>query len=186
MSTPDARDAAQRALARAAGFAAFSAWVMLALGALSLLVSLRAPIVASVVISAAVLVNGAVELRFGRRLGQRDPAAPRWLALNQLALGLEVMAYAAVQSRAFGPEQIDNALRQPLVRQLIDALDPEYVRELLDMLPQTVRITYLAVGALALAGCIAAAAYYASRARCLRTLAEIPPEAAGAASSDHA
>ena len=106
---------------------------MLALGALSLLVSLRAPVAASVAISAAVLVNGAVELRFGRRLAQRDPAAPRWLALNQLALGLEILAYAAIQSRAFGPEQIDNALRQPLVRQLIDALDPEYVRELLDM-----------------------------------------------------
>ncbi len=187
MSGADPREAAQRSLARAAAFASFSGWVMLVLGALSLLVSLRAPVSASFAISAAVVVNGWIELRFGRRLRSHDPAAPRWLAGNQLALGIEVAAYILFQSQAFGPGQIENVLRRPSIRQILSALDPEAVRAVVDMLPETLRLAYFTVGVLALAGCIAAAAYYASRARCLRILAA-SASSAGATStvpSDH-
>lgn len=179
MSAPDTLAAdpcatAERAVTRAAAFAALSAWTMLVLGVLSLLISLRAPLSASFAISAAVVVNGWIERRFGRRLAACDPAAPRALALNQVALGLEILAYAFWQSRAFGPEQIEAVLRRPLVAKLIDALDPRIAGDALAVLPQAVRTTYVAIGVLAFIGCIAAAAYYGSRSRCLRVIAAGP------------
>jgi len=164
------RAAAARAVARAAGVAKVSSLTMLVLGGLSLLVSLPRPLSAGFAISVAVVINGCIERRFGRRLAAYDPVAPSRLALNQIALGLEVLAYAAWQARAIGPEQLDAVLRRPLVAQVLAALDPEVVRQMLEQLPAAVGVVYWIVGAGTLLGCAATAVYYFSRSRALRVL----------------
>lgn len=168
------RAAAQRALARAAGVARVSSVVMLALGALSLLVSIRAPLSAGFMISAAVCINGWFERRLGRRLGALDARAPRGLALNQLALGLEVLAYAAWQAHAIGPEQIDVVLQRPVIARFLAALDPAVLATLLEQLPAAVRLLYYAVGGGTFLGCVATAGYYFSRSGALQLLAGPP------------
>lgn len=168
---PGPRAAAERSLARAVGVAKVSSGVMLALGALSTLVSLRAPLSASFAISVAVVGNGWLERHFGRRLATREARAPVRLALNQATLGLEVMAYAAWQAQAIGPAQIEGVLRRPLVAPLLAALDPAVLGELLEQLPVAVRVTYLVIGAATFLGCLATAGYYLSRSRVLRLLA---------------
>lgn len=151
-----------------------SSGVMLGLGALSTLVSIRAPLSASLTISVAVVGNGWLERHFGRRLASRDARAPMRLALNQAALGLEVMAYAAWQAQAIGPAQIEGVLRRPLVAQVLAAMDPAVLEELLEKLPLAVRVTYLAIGAATFLGCLVTAGYYLSRSRVLRALVDVP------------
>jgi hypothetical protein len=168
---PAVREAAERAIARAAGVARVSSFAMLVLGAVSVLVSVRAPLSAGFAISVAVCLNGWFERRFGRRLAARDPGAPWRLALNQVALGLEVLAYAAWQAHAIGPEQIDAVLRRPFVARFLTALDPSVLANLLEQLPAAVRLIYFVVGGGTCLGCLATAGYYASRARAVRMLA---------------
>lgn len=167
---PAARAAAERAIARAAGVARVSSLAMLVLGAVSVVVCIRAPWSAGFAISVAVCVNGWLERRFGRRLAALDTGAPWRLALNQVALGLEVLVYAAWQARAIGPDQIDAVLRRPLVAQFLAALDPAALAPLLEQLPATVRVVYFVVGGGTCLGCLATAGYYGSRARVLRAL----------------
>lgn len=170
------RAAAARALARTGAIVSVSAWVLLVLGGASLAVSLAHPLSASFAISVAVVIHGWIERRLGMRLTARDIRAPRRLAFNQLALGVEIAAYAAWQAHIFGPEQIEHVLQRPLVAQLLGAMEPGLVGEVLQILPHAVRVLYLIVGAAALIGCIATAGYYASRVRCIRLLEPgLPP-----------
>lgn len=162
---------AARTVSRAVGVARVSSWVMLTLGGLSALVGIVRPWSAGFAISVAVVVNGWIERRLVLRLAAHDRAAPARLALNQLALGLEVLAYAAWQARAIGPEQIDAVVRRPLVAQFLAALDPEVLQELHGMLPAAVRAIYLIVGAGTFLACAATGAYYLTRSRALRILA---------------
>jgi len=163
--------AAARAVARAAGLARVSSIIMLVLGGASLLVCVRAPLSAGFAISVAVLINGWIEHRLGRRLAAHDHAAPARLALNQLALGLAVMAYAAWQAHAIGPEQIDAVLRRPFVAQVLAELDPAVVHPMLERLPLAVGVVYWIVGGGTFLGCAATAVYYFSKSRALRVLA---------------
>lgn len=174
LASPE-RVAAERALARAAGVARVSAWVMLVLGAASVLASVRTPISAGFAISVAVVINGWFERRWARRLAERMPSAPSRLAINQVALGCEVLAYAVWQAYAVGPEQIDAVLRRPVIARFLVALDPAAVHQLVGMLPSGVRFVYLLVGAGTFLGCAATGAYYLSRSRALRLLAGPPP-----------
>lgn len=166
------RVAAERAVGRAVGVGRVSSWVMLVLGGLSMLVSITRPLSAGFAISVAVIVNGWVERRMVRRLAAHDRAAPARLAFNQLALGLEVLAYAAWQAHALGPEQIDAVLRRPLIAQFLAALEPGVLGPVLEALPAALRIVYLVVGAGTFLGCAATAGYYLSRSRALRQLAD--------------
>lgn len=165
------QDAAERSIARAVGVARVSSWVMLILGVASLLVSLRAPLSAGCAISIAVCLNGWIERDGARRLARHDREAPKRLALNQVALGLEVLAYAAWQAHAIGPEQIDAVLRRPLIARFLAALDAGALQQITDLLPAGVRAVYLIVGAGTFLGCCGTAAYYLSRVRALRVLA---------------
>mgnify|MGYP005854773169 CR=1 FL=1 len=171
-----ARAAAVRAVAHAAGIATASAWVMLVLGAASLAVSLTAPLSASFAISVAVLFHGWLERRLARHLVACDIRAPRKLALNQVALGIEIAAYAVWQAHVLGPEQIDLVVRRPIVARFLSAMDLALLEEVLRLLPAAVRVLYLVVGGAALVGCIATAAYYGSRVRCVRlSQSGVPP-----------
>lgn len=172
---PHDRAQAERAIGRCAGLAGVSAWIMLVLGGLSLLVSLAHPLSAGFAISAAVVVNGWLERRFARELARADLRAPSRLAVNQLALGLEIAAYGAWQAWTFSSDDIDRVLQRPVVARFLAVLDPAAVSQLVGELPEAVRTLYWTVGGLACLGCVVTAWYYHSRTRSVRLLAANPP-----------
>jgi len=160
----------QRALARSAGLARLSSLTMLVLGGASLVVSARSPWSAGFAVSGAVVANGLIERHWGRRLAAMDVRAPSRLALNQVAVGLEVLVYALWQAHTLDSAQIDGVLQRPMVASLLRAIDPQVLEGVLELLPAAVKIMYAMVGAGTLLGCLATAWYFGSQVRVLRRL----------------
>jgi hypothetical protein len=79
---------------RAATVAAISGWSLIVFAALTALGVLFGSITA-LVMALALAVLGWNELRGGAMLRRLDPRGPRTLALNQLTLGVVIVAYAA-------------------------------------------------------------------------------------------
>jgi hypothetical protein len=167
VSPPDleSRARALRAIERATTFTRISALALMVLAGLSTAVNAPHPLSAHFVISVLALGNGVIEWRLARRLRARDASVLGPLAANQLVLGAEIFLYGVWQAVAVDPAQIAALLRQPPLREMLDALPVAQQRLLLDMLPSAVRAMYLIVGAGALLGCAAIALYHRSRRR---------------------
>lgn len=174
----EAYAAAARKVARAAGVAMASAWTMLVLGGLSLALSIRAPWSASAAISLAICINGWIERREARALKAFVPTAPLRLAINQIAIGLEIAAYAVWQARTLGPEELDALLARPLIAGLLERLPREVVAEMVTLLPGVIDTLYLIVGAGAFIGCVITAWYYRTCLPALRLLSATPASTA--------
>lgn len=177
----DAVEASGRAIARAVVYARFSGGTLVLLGLLSALVSARHPVSAGFAISVAVVANGVIELREAARLRRHDPRAPRRMALNQLALGLEIAAYSAWQVYAVTPEMVQQLLARPMVAGVLELVEPAVLEAVVALVPPMIRLLYLIVGFVAVAGCGAVAWFYRSRSRHLAALAgrEAAPSAEG-------
>jgi hypothetical protein len=154
-----------RKLALAAKWARVSGGSVLVLGVLSALTCVRQPLTAGFVVSLAVLVNGAVEWIWAERLRTGNPGAPRVLAWNQVALGLEIALYAAWQMVHLTPDAIQRVLAGPLVRMLLGRLSREETAYLLALLQPMVLTLYGVVGLVAVASCGGVALFYLSRRR---------------------
>jgi hypothetical protein len=152
-------------LASAAKWARVSAGSVLVLGGISALACAWQPLSAGFAISLAVLVNGTIEWVWADRLRRGQPGAPAVLAWNQVALGLEIALYAAWQVVHLTPEAIQRVLAGPLVRVALGRLTRQETAVLLDLLEPMVRVSYLVVAVVAVAGCGGTALFYLSRRR---------------------
>lgn len=144
---------------------------MIGLAGISALVGLIHPLSAGFSISLAVIGNGVLEMRWARRLAALDARAPQAMALNQLALGLEIAAYAAWQWMQVSPQAVGAALGGRLAARVLSSLPPELVAELVAKIPPMLRLSYTAVGAGAVVGCGCTAWYYAAKRREVALLA---------------
>lgn len=149
-----------RAIARRVTWARFSAITLLLLGAGSAVAGLLHPLSPGFFVSLAVMVNGALEWRGARRLAGGEVGATTLLAWNQIALGLEITAYALWQLTTLRPEMIEGVLARPVVTALLGHLAPDELAFLLDLLTPAVRAMYATVAVVALVGCGATAWFY--------------------------
>ena len=107
---------------RAARTAISSAITTLVIGASALPFTLIWPSLASVFITVGIGAIGVFEFLGYRKMRQADPAAPGYLATNQLAfLGLIVM-YCAIQMLSFSTEDAKAAALSPEVRAQLSAM----------------------------------------------------------------
>jgi hypothetical protein len=170
-------DKAKRAVKRAVGLARTSAFVMIFLGGLFALIGIMHPLSPGFLVSVAVFVNGIIEWRGARALRAFDMEAPDRLAINQVALGIELVVYAMWQTKVLSPEVLDAMLRGPLVAPVLEMYPPDMVIMLEEILPQLVRLFYFLVAVVAVIGCGATALYYRSRSRFLSAArTTLPPE----------
>ncbi len=154
-----------RAWSRSIGLARASAVTLIVLAGLSTVVNVLHPLTPHFLVSVAALVNGVLEWRFAGRLAKRDPRAPRWLAINQLALGGEILIYSLWRAATLMPADILAVLDRPEVRSLLEAMPREEINLLREMLPPLLRAMYLIVGIVAVIGCAGMALYYRTRQR---------------------
>lgn len=176
-STPDEKTRAIRAVNRTAGLARASGFVMIVLGGIFAVVGIRDPISPGFFISVAVLVNGIIEWRGAASMRALDEKAPGRLAINQVALAVELVVYAVWQIRVFDPGLIDELLASPMVAPVLELYPADVVLMMREMLPQFVRLFYNLVGVVALVGCGGTAWYYRSRLRHLLVAkSAAPPE----------
>lgn len=163
VSTEKAR--ALRSVNRAANLARVSSFVMIVLGGIFALVGIRDPVSPGFLISAAVFLNGVIEWRGASALRALDEKAPGRLAINQVALGVELVIYAIWQSQVLDPEMIDQLMSSPMVAPALEFYPADVVLMVREMLPQFIRLFYNVVGVVAVLGCGGTAWYYRSRLR---------------------
>jgi len=114
---------------RAARTALSSAITTLVIGACALPFTVIWPSLASVFITAGIGAVGVFEFLGYRKMRQADPAAPGYLATNQLAfLGL-IVTYCAIQMLSFSTEDAKAAALSPEVRSQLRAM-PDMAREI--------------------------------------------------------
>jgi hypothetical protein len=166
---------AVRAVRRASIVALVSGVTLTALAGASALFGLLHPLSAGFLISIAVVANGIYEWRWSKRLAALDARAPARLAWNQCALGLEIAVYSIWQYGTFDAEAIRRLLARPLVRPVLEMLEPEVTEMLSEMLPTVFRLFYAIIGVVALCGCGATAWYYRSRLAAVRVVRSAPP-----------
>jgi hypothetical protein len=154
-----------RSIARAVRFARASAITLLVLGGLSTLVNVLHPLSVHFLISVVALGVGLAEWILAGQLARLDARAPVRLAWNQVVLGGGILAYGLHQARVMTPEVALAYLDRPLLRPLWEALPPEEIRIIHEMLPPMLRVAYYAVGIGGALGCGAVALYYRSRRR---------------------
>lgn len=165
------RTAAQRALKRGVGLARASGMCLIVLGAISILLGLLDPLSVGMVISIAVVANGIIEWRAAGRLRALDGSAVDVLAINQIALGGEIGAYAIWRSQTIDVNMIERALRQPMVVTVLELYPPDVVDLMREMLPALIRSGFLFGGVIAVLGCVVMAFYYRSRRKHVARLA---------------
>lgn len=170
-------DLARRAVKRALGYAYVSGISLIVLGVISATVSIRNPLSASFGISLAVIVNGVIEYRLAKRLRDGCVRAPARMALNQLVLGFEIVAYSAWQIYVLTPEAVQQILARPMVADVLGMLEPEVVQLTVELLPPMVRMLYLIVAIVAVLGCAGVAWFYQSREKHQRVLNAAETEA---------
>lgn len=143
--------------------ARLSSLVMIVLGAISMLLSIRHPLSPSFLVSVAVLVIGIIEWRAGQALRALDEKAPGRLAINQMALGVAIAIYAMYKGLSFDPSMVDDLLDRETIAPLLDLYPPDVVSSVRDMLPRLVPLMYYFIGAVAMLGAWATARFYRSR-----------------------
>lgn len=162
---------ASRKLRRTAAVARFSAWTTGILGAITLLGILFGDIT-SLVLAAALMAVAIREGWLAGRLALLHPGAPNALAINQLALGVVIVAYAAWQLRAAIASSGLSSAPEPTGDPQVDAM-------LGDIGALTRQITVAFYIAVAIGGAIAtglmAIYYHRRRAMLDRFLATTPP-----------
>lgn len=102
--------------------ASASAGTSLTLGVLAVLVAALAGGWEGWFVATGLLAVGAVEYCGGRRIRRADPASPRLLALNQLALLAIITAYCLSQMLLFSPETARSTLLSGEFRAQLAAL----------------------------------------------------------------
>ena len=176
-STPVEKTRAVRAVNRVANLARVSGSVMIVLGGIFSVVGIRNPVSPGFFISVAVLANGVIEWRGAKAMRALDEKAPARLAINQVALAVELVVYAIWQSQVLDPEMIDRLMAGPMVAPALDLYPADAVLMVREMLPRLVRLFYTLVGVVALVGCGGTAWYYRSRLRhLLMAKSNMPPK----------
>jgi hypothetical protein len=189
-SVPPISSAQQRALAEAEltakrfafapKLASFNGVTLLLAAALSLLLSLSAP--SGLAPAALLAVCGWIELSYGKKLRDYEPAAPLALALNQLALLVAIVAYAVwkLSAAVSGRLSLASELQaHPELAAMLDNFGDPALNDALAVMSDLFR-TGLIVGysALILVAVIvqgAVAYYYSSRRKHLREFLERTP-----------
>jgi len=130
-------------------------------GAMSLAISLWSLAIAGMLVSAAILVHGLVELRARKRaLKKADDHSWRILVRNQLALAISVSLYALWQIYALDVENAREILEQPVVVEILALYPPNLIAMIDAWLPRIVAAFYWTVIAIVCLACGATAAYY--------------------------
>ena len=152
---------------RAATVAAVSGWSMAVFAGLTLLGVLFGSLI-SLVLTLSLAALAWNELRGGAMLKRFDPRGGKRLAMNQVALGVLIVAYAAWS--------LASALRTPALAALGGTTgDPQMDAMVADL---TRTVAYGLYGAMAAAGIVIpglTAWYYATRARVVRDLLSTTP-----------
>lgn len=133
------------------------------LGGISILLCLLDPLSAGMLISLAVSANGIVEWRAAGRLRVLQGDAVDVLAVNQIALGLEIGAYAVWRAQTIDVNMVDGILRQPLVASALELYPVDVVELLRERLPGVLRDGFLVAAGVAVLGCVIMTLYYRSR-----------------------
>lgn len=162
---------AARRIRRAVAVSRASAWTTGVLGGVTLLGILFGDI-SSLVLGAGLVIVAVREGRLSARLARLDTRAPGALALNQLALGVLIVAYALWQARAALASTGLSSAAAPIGDAQVDAMLAD-----IGSLARSITIAfYLCVAIVGGAGAGLMALYYrARRAPLDRFLAETPP-----------
>ena len=138
-----------------------SAYSLIVLGAVSLVISAVNVSAPGIAISLAMLVHGILE-RHWRKLFL-DTGLFAWnrrMVMNQIGLAVSLSVYALWQLYLLDEEEIRKILVQDSVKPIFRMLDPEMQLELLHYLPAYVKVVYIGVIGLAWLGCCSTALYY--------------------------
>ena len=159
-----------RKLRRAVSVATFDGWTLGIFGALTVLMGLTDP--TNLVLGIAMVAAALVELRSVPRLRMLDPAIPKRLAINQLAMGAVLLLYAGwrmvVTLRSGAGELMSLAGTDPQVRQIIEPFD--------GLMRMVTLAVYCGMMVIAIFGQGGMALYYFSRGRHLQDyLTRTPP-----------
>tara|TARA_B110000037_G_C16995625_1_gene454970 strand:+ start:214 stop:732 length:519 start_codon:yes stop_codon:yes gene_type:complete len=160
----------QASLGWLSGVSLMSGGSLVLFGFVSLLLSLFGGGLAGVLVGAALLVHGIVELQARSAVLQRsDMRGGRRLCINQLVLAVSISAYAGSQVFNLNDEAIGQAvakaLESPLVKSFLDIVPVEALDQVVDQMPGMVRGLYVAVVVVAWLGCGLTALYYRSKVR---------------------
>jgi hypothetical protein len=150
-------------------FARASALVMIVLAGLSTLLNALHPLTTHFAISLAILANGIIEWRLAGKLAVGKSQALRWMALNQLAIGLEILAYSAWRMHTFSSHEVLAILERPYFQPLLEMIPPEELEFIETQLPPLMRAVFALAGGLTALGCWAAAMYYLTRRKFMDT-----------------
>ena len=168
-----ARVAAKR-LRRAAGVANFDGWTLAFFAGLTLIFAIVGFDVQGIVGGVALTTIAFIELRGAARLRVLDPAAPRILALNQLALSALIILYAIWRLYQLskgkvdlGPGFDDPVFNDPTVGSMKGDASDMAKQLMLLLYGGLIAIAVFAQGGLAL--------YYFTRAQTLRSYLEQTP-----------
>lgn len=106
-----ARQRARR-ISRAASVAALSGWTLAVFAAVSVVFGIFD--LSSLVLGIGLAITAYVELRGSKALRRFDRNAPKWLAINQLALGLMLVSYGTwgIYSAIYAPSPYDSYIAQ--------------------------------------------------------------------------
>lgn len=138
-----------------------SGWSLLAVGLLSLGVSIYANALAGICVSLAVTLHGTLELLLRKRvLSEFRPSGLRSLSLNQLGLAASASLYFAYQAIALDVNALYAMATKPPIADAL-ALYPEELRlQVMDALPFLAGMFYAIAAAVTWIACGVTALYY--------------------------